>query len=191
LDLFDHRAVVEPEAVLGSTAYQRIRPHIVEFPPYTPTQARKILKRRTRDRDDSYTDNALAYLSNQTQNIAFAIRWLYAAQLRDTPVTPDILKKTRRDGILMYHDHLIRGFGLHHNLVLEAVHRATAEEEPVETRRLYEQYQDVCRSVNEDPRTKRRVKDFIDDLELLHIIDTERVDGGFYGRAREIKLHQF
>ena len=83
---------------------------------------------------------------------------------------------------------------IHSQIVVLAItklsfqYRKTNTKDPLVTGETYEEYVRICRRLNFDPLTQRRVGDLISELDLLGLISATVVSKGRYGRTRIIKL---
>lgn len=56
------------------------------------------------------------------------------------------------------------------------------------TGEIYNKYKELCRTINLDPVTQRRVSDIISELDMLGIVNATIVNRGRYGKTRITKL---
>ncbi len=56
------------------------------------------------------------------------------------------------------------------------------------TGNIYEIYKELCKKVEVEPLTQRRVSGLINELDLLGILNSRVVSFGRYGRTKKIRL---
>ncbi|HKU49445.1 MAG TPA: orc1/cdc6 family replication initiation protein [Nitrososphaera sp.] len=79
---------------------------------------------------------------------------------------------------------LVKNFPAHMKLVVLAI----AKSKDGFTGEVYDLYSSLCREVDQDPLTQRRVTQMISKLELLGLVATDVVNQGRYGRTQKIRL---
>jgi orc1/cdc6 family replication initiation protein len=178
--------------VLDDRTYSSLHPHHVTFNPYSEDLFYRILservdlafKPRSVDRDALYT------LASATTNLQLAFQWLeVAAHHASEQITEDVLWETRTTAVQQYRDVLLQEFTIHHHLLLEAIAQLSdGEQQHVYSGKVYDRYEDVCKSTGKKPVSQRRASDFIRHLELLGIIEADYYYGGEKGKTREIQL---
>jgi cell division control protein 6 len=82
---------------------------------------------------------------------------------------------------------VIKTLPFHSKLILLAL--AISGGDSKTTGDLYNIYKDLCRSLNLDPVTQRRVSDIISELDMVGIINAKVVNRGRYGKTRLISLN--
>ncbi len=173
----------------------------IRFPPYDAEDLRAVLSQRA---GIAFYDNALAeevvplcaaYGAKDGGDARKALDLLRAAadlaraDDADT-VTREYVVDARQelereevmDGIADLADQ--------HKLALYALATLQAAgETPARSREVYERYDELCKESRHDPRTPRRVRDFLGEIDGLGIISSQRNNDGLAGgqyRAHEI-----
>lgn len=180
-------------AHIDSRTASRIQPFHLHLDDYRQEETAEVLAHWATNEDDlEVTKRAIVRTAMKTNNIAYAKTWLNTAESYvEDVVTAPAVAKTKTQARTVYEDWLLQDFTPHHHIVLEAVYQLT---DPVDrqttTGEVYEQYTDLCAVLGNDARTQRRVGSYIDDLDLLGIIDVTKHHGGSEGKTRAIRLQQ-
>ncbi len=82
---------------------------------------------------------------------------------------------------------IIKTLPLHSKLVLLSL--TVDGSESMTTGDVYNIYRELCRNLNVDPVTQRRVSDIISELDMVGIINAKVVSRGRYGKTRLISLN--
>ena len=53
---------------------------------------------------------------------------------------------------------------------------------------MYEIYSSLCRHIDQEPLTQRRITQIINELDQLGLISTNIINQGRYGRSQKIKI---
>jgi cell division control protein 6 len=53
---------------------------------------------------------------------------------------------------------------------------------------VYDMYSSLCKGVDQDPLTQRRVTQMISQLDLLGLVATDVINQGRYGRSQKIRI---
>lgn len=182
----------DPAAVMDERTLSSLQPWIIPFKPYTEREAQQILEERIEaaSLSESITPDALDTIVTTTRNIRLCLHWLeYAVATAEERITEDLLHNIRHAAVQRYQDTLLNSFSSHHQLLLEAISQITTEQNgATNTGPVYERYKDLCWNTEKDPLSHRRATDFLEDLEILGIIDINHHRGGKHGRTREIRL---
>ncbi len=187
----------------------RIRSTLTEqeiiFPPYTANQLQDILEERSRT---GFVDNvvekgaisrASALAASEHGDARRALDLLRVAgevaeSSQDKRVTADHVKQASEVIERKIVKEVLTSLPIHSQLVVLAItklsfqYRKTNTKDPLVTGETYEEYVRICRRLNFDPLTQRRVGDLISELDLLGLISATVVSKGRYGRTRIIKL---
>lgn len=91
-------------------------------------------------------------------------------------------------GFEKYAGHLFSRFSNHHRLLYQAVQELDTENSSIRTGDIYKRYMELCKSSNENMLSKRRLSDFLKQLELLDLIKAEYHYGGSKGKTRDVNL---
>jgi len=172
--------------------YSSLQPRRVGFEPYTAEEVYRILVERARKslRSQSLQRAALTYISSTTQNISVGLYWLkHAAESTDSIITESHVKQVQEEAFEKYAGHLLNDFTDHHRLLYQAAQELETERDnEIRTGMIYDRYQELCQSYNENTLSKRRLSDFLKHLELLNLIESKYHYGGSKGKTREIQI---
>jgi len=169
--------------------YSSLQPQRIGFEPYTAEKSFQILLERAQKAliDQSLQKAALTYITSTTQNITAGLYWLkHAAENTDSVITESQIQQVQEQGFEKYADHLLTGFSEHHKLLYQAVEELDTENNTIRTGDIYTRYEELCKSSN--ALSKRRLSDFLKQLELLNLIKAEYHYGGQKGKTRDVKL---
>jgi cell division control protein 6 len=187
----------------------RIRSTLTEqeiiFPPYTANQLQDILTERSRTGfvDDVVEKGAIsrasALAASEHGDARRALDLLRVAgevaeSSQDKKVTADHVKQASEVIERKIVKEVLTSLPIHSQIVVLAItklsfqFRKTNSKDPLVTGETYEEYVRICRRLNFDPLTQRRVGDLISELDLLGLISATVVSKGRYGRTRIIKL---
>jgi cell division control protein 6 len=155
------------------------------FPPYNADQLRDILEQRSRV---AFKENTLApsviplcaaFAAQEHGDARKALDLLRVSaeiseRMRDTNVREEHVRKAREkiEQVL-------------YSIVL--LDRSTPGKE-LNTGDVYNVYRRLCRMIDVDVLTQRRVTDLISELDMLGIVNATVVSKGRYGRTKEISL---
>lgn len=187
-------SATEPDLTeaLESRAASSLQPQHLSVPPYTAAQAARILGVHARECvPQPVTDAALRQIAARTTNITLGLHWLRrAAEVtdRDTVLAAAVVPRLEQDALHRYWLDALSAFTCHHALVLTAVEQIATEPGRPVTGRVYDRYTTLCRGRDVAPVTLRRVGDYLDQLELLGLIQVEHLRGGAQGKTRVIRL---
>jgi len=172
------------------------------FTPYNATQLQEILKKRAEDSfkpgvvNEGVIAKCAAYAAREHGDARRALDLLrVAGEIAERVSSPKIeIKhideandKIERDKILDIIETAPRQF----QLVLHSIISLTDndnEKEGIFTGDVYNFYSDVCKKVNFDVLTQRRVGDIIAEFDMLGLINARVVSKGRQGRTRKIRL---
>lgn len=161
------------------------------FPPYDANQLRAIMEARS----DAFKEGVLepgtiplaaAQAAQEHGDARKAIDILrYAGELAQTEsadtVREEYVKKARERAENDRFRELIRGATPHSKYALQALAILSLENPSVDafrTSRVYEIYEQVCRQMDSDPLSTRRVRDLLREQAFLDVIEQARQSGG-------------
>ncbi|MCD1295315.1 cell division control protein Cdc6 [Methanocella sp. CWC-04] len=170
------------------------------FPPYNADQLRDILEQRSR----------MAFKENMLEPAVIPLCAAFAAQehgdarkaldllrvsaelserLSDTVVREEHVRKAREKIELDRITEVVRTLPTQSKLVLYSIVLLDSEgSHELNTGDVYNVYRRLCRMIDIDILTGRRVTDLISELDMLGIINATVVSKGRYGRTKEISL---
>jgi archaeal cell division control protein 6 len=183
---------------------QRVRSSLSEeeivFPPYNALQLQEILRKRA---DEAFKEKIVsegviakcaAFAAREHGDARRALDLLrVAGELAEREASPKIEMKhidnandkIERDKIL----DIIETEPKQFQLVLHSIFELTEKEGGgIYTGDVYAYYQELCKKVNVESLTQRRVGDIIAEFDMLGIINARVISKGRHGRMREIKL---
>jgi cell division control protein 6 len=183
---------------------QRVRSSLSEeeivFPPYNALQLQEILRKRSDAafKDDVVSDGVIAkcaaFAAREHGDARRALDLLrVAGELAEREASVDIgMKhldnandKIERDKIL----DIIETEPKQFQLVLYSIFELTEKsKEGIYTGDVYSYYQELCKKINIESLTQRRVGDIIAEFDMLGLINARVISKGRHGRMREIKL---
>jgi len=170
------------------------------FPPYNADQLRDILEQRSRM---GFKENTLelaviplcaAFAAQEHGDARKALDLLrvsaeLAERLRDTVVREEHVRKAREKIEIDRITEVVRTLPTQSKLVLfSIVQLDSAGSHELNTGDVYNVYRRLCRMIDMDVLTQRRVTDLISELDMLGIINAIVVSKGRYGRTKEIAL---
>ncbi|RCU47016.1 AAA family ATPase [Haloplanus salinus] len=180
------------ESLIEERTYSSLQPRRIGFEPYTGGELYQILAERAKNAlaSRSLQREALTYIASSTSNVDRGLTWLrYAAKNADNTITEELIREVEASAYQEYVNYLLDDFTEHHYRVYEAVFEASEEgENSVRAGEIYEMYQDLCRSTEQEALSNRRVSDYIKNLELLDIVQADYYYGGEKGKTREVEL---
>ncbi|NLV13243.1 Cdc6/Cdc18 family protein [Haloarcula argentinensis] len=172
--------------------YSSLQPRRIGFEPYTAEEAYEILVARARKslKPQSLQKAALTYIASTTQNITSGLYWLkHAAETTDSIITESHVQQVQETAFEKYAGHQLNNFSEDHRLLYQAVQELETEREnEIRTGMIYDRYQELCQTYNENTLSKRRLSDFLKHLELLNLIESQYHYGGSKGKTREISI---
>jgi Cdc6-like AAA superfamily ATPase len=184
--------LVDLTAMLDERTSSSYQPRHVAVEPYTDGQTAEILRTHARDLvPQPVTDTAVRQVARQTANIHVGLHWLArAGEVHDAHavITAKTLQLLRWDAFDRYGLDTVTAFTRHHAIVLKAIQQVTGETPRVYTGTVYDRYVTLCRCRGWEPLTARRIGDYLNELELLGLIDVEQYRGGTEGKTRLIRL---
>jgi cell division control protein 6 len=171
------------------------------FPPYNADQLRDILEQRSKM---AFKDNTLeqaviplcaAFAAQEHGDARKALDLLrvsaeLAERLRGTVVREEHVRKAREKIEIDRITEVVRTLPTQSKLVLYSIvllDRGTPGKE-LNTGDVYNVYRRLCRMIDADVLTQRRVTDLISELDMLGIVNATVVSKGRYGRTKEISL---
>ncbi|MBT4136038.1 AAA family ATPase [archaeon] len=184
---------------------QRVRSSLSEeelvFPPYNAMQLQEILKKRSDEafKGDIVSEGVIAKCA------AFAAREHGDARraLDLMRVAGEIAERESSNKIQMKHidnanDKIERDKILdiietepkQFQIVLFSIFELVKnnKDEGIYTGDIYSYYQELCKSINIDALTQRRVSDILAEFDMLGLINARVISKGRHGRTREIRL---
>jgi archaeal cell division control protein 6 len=183
---------------------QRVRSSLSEeelvFPPYNAVQLQEILRKRSEEAfkpyvvSDGVIAKCAAFAAREHGDARRALDLLRVAgeiAERDSSKTIDIKHidfandKIERDKIL----DIIETEPKQFQLVLYSIIKLSENKKvPIFTGDIYNFYIDLCKHVNIEYLTQRRVSDIIAEFDMLGLINALVISKGRQGRTRNIKL---
>jgi len=184
---------------------QRVRSSLSEeeivFPPYNAVQLQDILRNRA---DESFKPNVVndgviakcaAYAAREHGDARRALDLLRVAgelaeRNSDSKINVGHIdqanEKIEKDKILDVVETGTKQFQMILCSIIELVEKD--KNNSVFTGDIYDYYEELCKKVNVDILTHRRVSDIIAELDMLGLINARVISKGRHGRMREIKL---
>jgi len=183
---------------------QRVRSSLSEeeivFPPYNAIQLQDILKKRSKKSfkrgcvSDGVIAKCAAFAAREHGDARRALDLLrVAGELAERNAVSKIEiehidlanDKIERDKIL----DIIGTEPKQFQLVLYSIFRLIEKtKDAIFTGDIYTYYQDLCKEVNVDVLTQRRVSDILAEFDMLGLINARVISKGRQGRTREIRL---
>jgi len=180
------------ESLIEERTYSSLQPRRIGFEPYNGEELYQILAERAKKAlaSKSLQREALTYIASSTSNLGRSLTWLrYAAKTAETTITEELVREVEASAYQEYVNQLLDDFTEHHYLVYEAVYETSGEgEDSVRTGKIYEKYQELCRSTEKEALSDRRISDYIKQLELLGVVQADYYYGGKKGKTREVNL---
>jgi len=173
--------------------YSSLLPYTVYLGPYTEDEAIHVLDIRVDDwLNQSVTDATFSHIATSSSNIQLGRHWLaVAAEIVDGEITEDVIRLVESDARQRYQQQLLEPFTQHHNLLMDTIELLAADTEPIRSGAIYDWYRDLCHQNNTEPRSTRRLSDYLKHLELLDLIRTEYQYGGEDGKTHHVWLQEF
>ena len=183
---------------------QRVKSSLSEeeivFPPYNAMQLQDILRRRANDAfkpgvvSDGVIAKCAAFAAREHGDARRALDLMrVAGEIAEREASPNIeIKhidfandKIERDKIL----EIIETEPKQFQLVLYSILELSEKSPDIFfTGDVYTFYQELCKKVNMDVLTQRRVSDILAEFDMLGLINARIISKGREGRTREIKL---
>lgn len=171
------------------------------FPPYNADQLRDILEQRSRvafkegTLEPSVIPLCAAFAAQEHGDARKALDLLRVSaeiseRMRDTAVREEHVRKAREKIEQDRITEVVRTLPTQSKLVLYSIvllDRGTPGKE-LNTGDVYNVYRRLCRMIDADVLTQRRVTDLISELDMLGIVNATVVSKGRYGRTKEISL---
>ena len=186
---------------------QRVRSSLSEeeivFPPYNAIQLQDILKKRAEDAfklkvvSDGVIAKCAAYAAREHGDARRALDLLRVAGEIAERGSHNKIKiehidqandKIERDKILDVVETGTKQFQLVLYSIIELVRNQKDKKQNIFTGDIFDYYENLCKKVNIDCLTQRRVSDLIAELDMLGLINARVISKGRHGRMREIKL---
>ena len=173
------------------------------FPPYNAIQLQDILRKRA---DKAFKDGVFnegviakcaAYAAREHGDARRALDLLRVAGEIAERNSSNKIKiehidqandKIERDKILDIIETGTKQFQMVLYSIIELVNRSNEKNKNIFTGDIFDYYENLCRRVNIDCLTQRRVSDIIAELDMLGLINSRVISKGRHGRMREIKL---
>jgi len=183
---------------------QRVRSSLSEeelvFPPYNAIQLQEILKKRAADSfkegvvNEGVIAKCAAFAAREHGDARRALDLLrVAGEIAERESSPKICikhidlanDKIERDKIL----DIIETEPKQFQLVLFSIFELMAKtKENIFTGDIYSYYTGLCKKVNIESLTQRRISDILAEFDMLGLINARVISKGRQGRTREIKL---
>ena len=172
----------------------------IVFPPYNAIQIQDILRQRAQTAfkenviNPGVIEKCAAYAAREHGDARRAIELLR--------VSGEIAERAGKTKLLINHldeaeDKIERDRMLDVVTTQPKQHQATlysillvrdSKKSTIFTGEVYEVYKDICKKVNLQFLTQRRISDVLAELDMLGIINAKVISKGRYGRTREISL---
>jgi len=184
---------------------QRVRSSLSEeeivFPPYNAVQLQDILRKRANDsfKPDVVNEGVIAkcaaYAAREHGDARRALDLLRVAgelaersscKKIDVDHIDQANEKIEKDKILDVVETGTKQFQMILYSIIELVEKD--KNNSVFTGDIFDYYEAICKKVNVDILTQRRVSDIIAELDMLGLINARVISKGRHGRMREIKL---
>lgn len=184
---------------------QRVRSSLSEeeivFPPYNAVQLQDILRKRSDEAfkqevvSDGVIAKCAAYAAREHGDARRALDLLrVAGELAERASSDKINvahidqanEKIEKDKILDVVETGTKQFQMILFSIIELVDKD--KDNSVFTGDIFDFYEELCKKVNVDVLTQRRVSDIIAELDMLGLINARVISKGRHGRMREIKL---
>ena len=172
----------------------------IVFPPYKALELRDILEERAKTAfynntvDPSVISLCAALAAREHGDARRALDLLrVAGELAERagqakvkePFVRNAKNVIERDTVL----EVVTTLPLQSKLVLNAIYFLEHfDVKQIVTGEVYEIYTSICRELDVDPLTQRRISDLINELDMLGIINAKVVNLGRYGRTKKIRL---
>ncbi|MAG02751.1 hypothetical protein CMI42_05420 [Candidatus Pacearchaeota archaeon] len=175
----------------------------IVFPPYNAVQLQDILRKRSEDAfkkgvvDEGVIAKCAAYAAREHGDARRALDLLrVAGEIAERNSSKKIMidhidranDKIERDKILDIVETGTKQFQLILYSIIELVDKSSETKGSAFTGDIFDFYENLCKSVNVDCLTQRRVSDIIAELDMLGLINARVISKGRHGRMREIKL---
>lgn len=183
---------------------QRVRSSLSEeeivFPPYNALQLRDILKKRADEAfkegivSDGVIAKCAAFAAREHGDARRALDLLrVAGEIAERSSSSKIKidhidranEKIERDKILDIIETEPKQFQLVLYSIMELIEKT---KKSVFTGDIYSYYYDLCKQINIEPLSQRRVSDIIAEFDMLGLINARVISKGRHGRMREIRL---
>ena len=183
---------------------QRVKSSLSEeeivFPPYNAIQLQDILRKRAENafKDSVVSEGVIAKCSAfAAREHGDARRALDLLRIAGEIAERSSEKKIKMEHIDIANDKIERDKILdivetepkQFKLVLFSIFQLSKNsKEAIFTGDIYNYYQNLCRKVNIEILTQRRVSDIVAEYDLIGLINARVISKGRHGRTREIKL---
>jgi len=172
------------------------------FPPYNALQIKDILFERSKTAfnegvlEQGVIEKCAAYAAREHGDSRRALELLRVAgelanRLNSQKINIDHIdsaeEKLENDKTL----EIVKNQPKQHNIILKSILIAaenSKNKEVIFTGEVYEIYKSLCRKINENVLTQRRISDILSELDMLGLINATVISKGRYGRTREISL---
>jgi len=167
------------------------------FPPYNAEELLNILKQRSKEAFEEgvivegVLEKIAAAVAQQNGDARKAINLLrFVGELAERENKNKIslesveeAEKKLEESVMM---EVISNQPTHSKIVLFSILQNTLKIKTTTTGKVYEQYEQLCKTTKQKPLTARRVADFIAELDMLGLISTNITSFGRYGRTKEL-----
>ncbi|MDY7083082.1 MAG: ORC1-type DNA replication protein [Halobacteria archaeon] len=172
----------------------------IVFPPYDANQLRDILEQRA---EIAFKDGVLsndviplcsAFAAKEHGDARRALDLLrtsgeIAERSKSGEVTEEHVREAQAKIELNRVVEVVRTLPTQSKIVLYSIiSLAEMGSDKMNTGEVYKTYKGICREIDIDVLTQRRVSDLISELDMLGIVNSVVVSKGRYGRTREISL---
>lgn len=165
----------------------------IHFPPYTAEQLQSILERRAEKafREGVLAEDVIplcaAFAAQDKGSARQAIRYLYkagelASNHNQDRVTEDHVREAEELIERKSLEKGVRDLTTQDHLALTAVVALAVDSKtPARTRHVYSKYKDIARSIDADTIEMRRVRDHLQELDLIGIVEGRKKRTGIQG----------
>jgi len=173
--------------------FSSLQPYPLQTEPYTGEETYQILRRRAQKalKPQTLHKEALTYIASTTQNIRLALQWLKtsAKTTESAIITENQIQETQEKARQQYTSQLLNHFTEHHHLLHQAIKELDTEQDQIQAGDIYQRYQQVTQSYNQDQLSDRRISDYLKHLDYLDLIHADYHYGGKTGKTRTIDLY--
>ena len=170
------------------------------FNPYNAEELKDILYFRSKlaFNNDVIENGAIeylaAYVARESGDVRKALKILkFAGEIAERnglkKVTIDCIKDAIKKLETNVYEEIIKNLPLHYKLILYSLAILKEENNMVTTGTLYNLYERICRILNMECLSQKRVSEIISELESMGILSSRILNRGRYGRTREIWLN--
>jgi len=170
------------------------------FPPYNAEELLDILKQRSDNAfeksvvSEGVLEKVAGIIAQQNGDMRRAINLLrvvgeLAERNNLNKLSLELVEEAEKkleENIML---EMIYSQPLHSKIILYSVLQNTIKTKTTTTGKVYEQYEQLCKTTKQKSLTSRRVTDFVVELDMLGLISTNIASYGRYGRTRELSIN--